>query len=109
MERGEGNSGLNKDIEHHKFSDFSKEAPRLEGKKKRIEEMFDKEILIIDYRISDSHFKDATYATIQFENGGTKYITFTGSEVLQKQLEKYSKDMPFYTTTIRRGRYYTFS
>ena len=114
MERDEGretgkDSGLSKDKKHHKFSDFSEEAPKLEGEKIGIEKIFDKEILVSDYKISDSRYKDGTYATIQFTCKGKKCITFTASRVLQDQLKRYSGNMPFYTTIVRRGRYYTFS
>ena len=78
---------------HPKFSDFADEKATLEGEKKKIEEILNTEILVIGFRIGKSkHYKDRNYLTLQFENGGTKHILFTSSEVLIDQSQK----MPFY-------------
>lgn len=81
-----------------KFSDFSEEEAGLEGDKKKIEDILNKEILVVGYRIGKSKYRDKDYLTLQFENGGNKYVVFTGSEVLTKQAQKYEEKMPFHTT-----------
>jgi len=86
------------DKNHPKFSDFADEETSLEGEKKKIEEILNTEILIIGFRIGKSKYKDRDYLTLQFENGGDKYIVFSGSGVLMKQVQKYDDKMPFYTT-----------
>lgn len=92
-----------------KFSDFSEEDVGLEGDKKKIEEILNKEILIVEYRIGRSRYRDKDYLTLQFENGGKKYVAFTGSEVLTKQAQKYKEKMPFPTTIKKVNNYYTMS
>ena len=98
-------------IENHpKFSDFADEKATLEGEKKKIEEILNTEILVIGYRIGKSkHYKDRDYLTLQFENGGTKYVLFTSSGVLIKQAQKYEEKMPFLTTLKKVNSYYTMT
>ncbi len=97
------------------FDDFADEETPLEGEKRKIEEILNIKILITGFRIGKSVYKDKNtgkdknYVTIQFKNGGKFSILFTGSEVLMKQLEKYKKQIPFYTTIIKRNNYYTMS
>jgi hypothetical protein len=47
--------------------------------------------------------------TLQFELNGTKRVVFTGSEVLQNQVERYKGKFPFYARVIMRDKYYTLS
>lgn len=95
--------------EHPKFSDFSEEDVGLEGDKKKIDDILNKEILLVGFRIGRSRFREKDYLTLQFENGGTKYIAFTGSEVLIKQAQKYEDKMPFHTTIKKVNNYYTMT
>lgn len=92
------------DVKYHKFSDFSEEEVGLEGDKKKVEDILNKEILLLGYRIGRSRYRDKDYLTLQFENGGTKYIVFSGSEVLIKQAHKYADKMPpYYTKTYNNS------
>ena len=95
--------------EYPKFSDFSEEEAGLEGDKKKVEEILNKEILITGYRISRSRYREKDYLTLQFENGGNKYIVFSGSEVLIKQAQKYEDKMPFHVTIKKVNNYYTMT
>jgi hypothetical protein len=92
-----------------RFSDFSEEEKPLDGKKNKIDEVLNIEILVTGYRISDSKFKEKTYLTIQYKKNEEEYITFTGSEVLQKQIEKYKDKIPFYATIKKINKYYTLT
>ena len=94
---------------HPKFSDFAEEEVVFEGEKKKIDDILNKEILVIGYRIGKSKYKDRNYLTLQFENGGDKYIVFSGSGVLIKQANKYTDKMPFYTTIKKVNNYYTMT
>lgn len=96
-------------VEYHKFSDFSEEEVGLEGDKKKIEEILNSEILVIGFRIGKSKYKEKEYLTLQFENGGNKYIAFSGSKVLMKQAQKYADEMPFHTTVKKVNEYYTMT
>lgn len=94
---------------HPHFKDFADEPESLEGKKKKIEEILNIEILVIGFRVSRSKLKEGEYLTLQFEKGREKHILFTGSEVLMKQIVKYKDKIPFYTKMVKHGDYYTFS
>lgn len=95
---------------HSMFSDFAEEEATLEGEKKKIEEILNTEILIIGFRIGKSkYYKNRDYLTLQFENGGTKYILFTSSGVLIKQSQKYEDKMPFLTIVKKVNSYYTMT
>ncbi len=92
-----------------KFKDFAEEEGPLEGKKRKIDEILNTEILIIGYRIGSSKYKNRDYLTLQFINDGNKYIVFTGSDVLMRQIRKYEAKIPFYTKIVRINNYYTMS
>ncbi len=92
-----------------KFSDFAEEIKAFEGDKKRIEDILNQEILVIDFKIKSSKKRiHSLYATIQFKINDVNYIVFTGSNVLMDQLKKYKEKMPFYATIKKIDRYYTF-
>lgn len=96
--------------EYPRFSDFADESKSFEGDKKKIDEILNEEILIMDFKIKDSKQRSGTqYVTIQFKLGDINYITFTGSKVLIEQLNKYKDNIPFNTTIKKIDRYYTFT
>lgn len=80
-------------MEYPHFGDFSEEEHQLEGKKKKLEEILNIVILITGYRISNSRYKEREYITIQYKINDEEYITFTGSGILQKQMEKSAKSL----------------
>ncbi len=94
--------------EYPKFSDFAGDIKVLDGKKKRVEDVLNVEILITGYRVKDSKFKDKCL-TIQFILGKDKYVLFTGSNVLIEQVQKYENKIPFYTTIKKIDKYYTLT
>lgn len=100
----------------NKFSDFGEEAkPLMDGRKVKIEELFDKEIIVLNFRIKNSKYDDAKNPrclTVQFafpENQSEHRIFFSGSSVLMEQLENNKDKLPFSATVKRVGKYYTFS
>lgn len=98
----------------HRFHDFAQEDQPLDGEKMRVEDILNREISILNARISESKYAKENenrkrVATIQFEIGGKTYVAFTGSGVLIKQIEKYRDRIPFITTIRKINRYYTFS
>ena len=96
--------------EYPRFSDFVEELKPLDGDKKKIEEILNREVLIIDFKVKDSKKqRDSLYATIQFNIDDVNHIVFTGSNVLIDQLEQYKDHLPFYATIKKIDRYYTFS
>jgi hypothetical protein len=91
---------------HPRFSEFADEKPQLEGGKKKITDVLNTEILIIDYRIGNSKYKEKRYLTLQYKANGGLNIVFTGSEVLMEQARKYENRMPYFVTIVQRGKYY---
>jgi len=94
---------------YHRFCDFADTHPQFEGEKKKMPEILNMEILIINFRVGNSKYKGKKYLTLQFELENKKYIVFTGSDVLIEQAQEYSKEMPYFTTIVQRGNYYTMS
>jgi len=96
-------------MSYPRFGDFAGEEGPLDGKKKKLDEILNKEILILAYRIGKSKYRDRNYVTIQFENSGSRYVVFTGSEVLMDQLGRHEGHLPFYSTIVKRGNYFALS
>ena len=92
------------------FADFAEESKVFDGDKKKINDILNQLILIVDFKIKSSKQKQKSlYATIQFKINDIRYIFFTGSMVLINQLEKYKDNLPFYTKIKKIDKYYTFS
>ena len=97
---------------HKKFSEFASEEAKLDGIKAKLDDILNKEVLITGYKITDSKYKKGEFArclALQFTAGDRVSITFTGSNVLIGQIEKYKEEVPFYTTIKKIDRYYTFT
>ena len=93
----------------HHFSDFADTHPQFEGERLNIQEIFNKEILIIGFRIGPSKYKGKNYLTLQFKMNGKKYIIFVGSDPLMDQAQEGADEMPYRTTIVKRGNYYTMT
>lgn len=97
-----------------RFSDFCKEQ-NLQGKKVSINKLANKEIEVINYRLTSTKFS-SNCAQIQFRllSKDTVFVTFTSSKVLIRQLTQYKDELPF-IAFIKSGKskngnsYYTFS
>jgi len=96
-------------MSYPRFGDFAGEEGPLDGEKKKLSEILDKEILVLAFRVGKSKFRDRNYVTIQYENDSTKYVVFTGSEVLMEQLKRHEANLPFYATIVKRFNYYSLS
>ena len=94
---------------YHRFTDFADTQPQFEGEKKKIPEILNTGILIINFRVGKSKYKGKKYLTLHFEIEGKKFIAFTGSDVLTEQAQEYADEIPYFTTIIQRGNYYTMS
>lgn len=96
--------------EYPRFSDFAEEAKAFDGDKKKIDEILNQEILVIDFKMKESkHHRDTQYVTLQFKIDNTTFILFNGSRVLADQLEKYKDNLPFYAIIKKIDKYYTFT
>lgn len=92
------------------FSDFAQSRMPMPGIKKRIGQIIDKEIMIVDFRVMDSkHRQNSKCLQIQFVLDGEVCVAFTGSVVLLDQIQ-FSKDkIPFKTKINRNDNYFTLS
>ncbi len=95
-----------------RFKDFAKEHVPLDGAKLKIDDILNKEIMVIGFRVKDSKFIKAnapTCLTIQFTLGDERHIAFTGSQVLLDQCRSYETEIPFLATVKKVDKYYTFT
>ena len=94
-----------------KFRDFAKEHVPLDGRKIKIEEIIDREILVLATRITPSKYgkTPSSCLTIQLELNGERYVCFTGSGILSEQAAAYRSEMPFLATVRKIDKYYTFT
>ena len=105
---------MNSDIDLNNvesFADFAESRP-LEGDKVKIANILNKEIIVTNYRVQNSkQKKDTKCVTIQFVYPGfdEPYVVFTGSTVLQRQLEEYEHKLPFRAIVKQISNYYTFT
>lgn len=84
-----------------RFSDFATEARPLDGKKVRIDDILNLEILITGHALKNSKYPknvSGLCLTIQFRLDGELCVTFTGSDVLIDQFKKYGDNIPFVAT-----------
>ena len=96
--------------EYPQFSDFADESKSFDGEKKKLNDILNKEILILDFKVKDSkHRIGSKYITIQFRENNENFIVFTGSIVIINQFEKYKDNIPFYTIIKRIDKYYTLT
>jgi hypothetical protein len=106
----------------NKFSDFAERENNslMDGKKVGLDQIINKPIIILKYRVKDTKFDDAKNPhclTVQFEYAteegepvtGEHFVFFSGSAVLMEQLETYKDKIPFFATIQKVGKYFTFS
>jgi len=100
-----------------KFSDlFPSEQAFPDLEVVNIDEILDREIIIEDFTLRPSQFKDGEFAIVKFREKNEKSKLFlTGSEILLKQLKRARdiKKIPFRATikkvpTEGDRKYYTF-
>jgi hypothetical protein len=97
-------------MEVKRFSDFAKsEDSKLEGDKLKIADILDKQILLKAFSISKSKHYSGEYATLQFESDNRKHVVFISSKVIIEQLKKYEDQLPYLTTVVKIGKYYSLS
>lgn len=101
-----------------RFQDIAKKYVRLEGDKRPLGDILNKEILILGFTIAPSKFagensKDCVKIQWAYPSKPEeKFVVFTGSRVLLVQLrgiEKNLEEGPVLTTIRKEGRYFTFT
>jgi hypothetical protein len=95
-----------------RFNEFAKDHAPLDGEKMKINDLLNKEILVLAHRIKKSKYGASggnNCLTIQFMQDGQRFVTFTGSAVLAEQCAAYAGEMPFTAMIKKIDRYYTFT
>lgn len=92
------------------FADLARDKLPMPGNKKRLEEILNKNIIILDYRINKSNKRENSECLqMQFMCDGEVYVTFTGSVVLIDQIKAVKDKLPLKTIIIKVDKYYSFS
>lgn len=93
-----------------RFSAFARDKLPMPGKKKRLDEILNREIIVTDFRITKSKKRDGTDCLqLQFLIDGDTCVAFTGSAVLSDQIQSARENIPFRGTIVKIDRYYSFS
>lgn len=79
------------------------------GDKIKIDKIINKEIIIHDYKITESKFKNKCL-TLQIELNSEKKVIFTGAKLLIQGIEQVDKsDLPFACTIVSENQMYQFT
>jgi hypothetical protein len=99
-----------KESEHYPhlsdFADPDEDDDPLDGKKKKITEILNKEILVLNFRIKKSKIKEGNYVIFQFKLDNERYVIFTTAKRVIKRLKKYEDRMPYRATVIQQYKYF---
>mgnify|MGYP003305101135 FL=1 len=99
-----------KDQQFHTFSEFARDKLPMPGDKKHLNEILNREILVLDFRITDSKKRqDGKCLQLQFLMDDNVYVAFTGSGVLINQMQNAREKLPFRATVVKIDKYYSFS
>ena len=83
------------------------------GKSIEIDNIIDKEIIVHDYKIGPSKYKErgnGRCLTLQIEFEGAKRVVFSGSGYMMDQIQEVSKEnLPIVTTIIREFKSHKFT
>lgn len=99
----------------HSFKDFGikPKIKSFEGEKIKIERIINKVIIIEDFKIGVSKFKEkgnGDVLTVQIMVDNTKRVLFTGSVNLMEMIQQVPKEQfPFTTTIIRENERFEFT
>lgn len=92
------------------FADLARDKLPMPGVKKRLDEILNKKIVILDFRISKSNKRENSECLqIQFLCDGDVFVLFTGSGVLINQIQAVKDKLPLKTTVVKIDKYYSFS
>lgn len=100
---------LTKYFNMRKFSSFAESPKCLNGDKIRIDEVLNREIQIIDFRVLNGKYETENCLQLQVKVDDKLRVLFTGSKVLTEQVEQYKSELPFIATIIKNHKYFTFT
>lgn len=93
------------------FKDFqiTNDLKGFDGDKIKMKKIINKEVVVYDYVIKDSKYKDKCLY-LQIEMDGTRHVVFTGSKILIHNIEKVPKEgFPFKTTIVQENERFEFT
>lgn len=99
----------------NKFSDLNIETRKdyFSGDKIKILKILNKEIIVHNYKLNDSRFKNSNSDKclyIQIEKDGERFVLFTGSKILADAIKQVQKEsFPFTTTITKEGEAFQFN
>lgn len=92
------------------FAKLAQDKLPMPGTKKRLEEILNKKIVLLDFRITKSNKRENSECLqIQFLDDGDVHVLFTGSGVLIDQIQSIKDKLPLKTTVVKIDKYYSFS
>ena len=93
-----------------KFSTFAKNKLPMPGNKKYLDQILNREIFIVDFRVMESkHRENSKCLQIQFLLDNEVCVAFTGSVVLLDRITSSKDKLPFVATLTKIDKYYTLS
>ncbi len=95
-----------------RFSDFADPLNILDGAKIKLDEVINREIVVLGFRVTESKFgknKSGKCLMLQIEIDGVHKVIFTGSDVLIEQMARYGGEVPFCATLKKIDKFYTLS
>ena len=92
------------------FAELARDKLPMPGIKKRLEQILNRNIVILDFRITKSNKRENSECLqIQFLLDGDVCVLFTGSVVLIDQIQSIKDNLPLKTTVVKIDKYYSFS
>lgn len=97
-----------------KFSEFAELPKIFSGQKISIDELLNREIVILGFKTTESKFQKEgsdQYTTlhIRIKSSAEERVLFTGSKVIREQCLQYEDHIPFETVIKKTNKYYTFT
>jgi hypothetical protein len=83
------------------------------GDKIKMVKILNVPIIVLAFKVEDTKYpknRSGKCLYLQIELNGTKYLAFTGSDILISTIQQIpAEDLPFTTTIIKNGECYNFS
>lgn len=92
-----------------RFSDLPPSKRAAWAEKKKIGEVIGKEIVITGFSIIRSKYGDGEALRIEFEQDNAKYICYTASSLLRRQLEATEDELPYLAVIEEKNHWLTLT
>lgn len=98
-----------------RFSDFAEADGPLQGRKERIDDILNKELLFLGFHVQESKYQRTnskeclTVQYVPLDDPQDLRVFFTGSSVLLAQFQKYAAKLPFRAILKKVDKYFTLT